>query len=560
MLRKLTYGWLLSVIALPFIVSSCDDDTDEPAKPPVASFQFEKDANDFAKVTFTNFSQNAESFSWNFGDGSAASTEENPVHTFPAAGTYTVKLTVTGAGNLTAEKSEEIEITDPNAQLKKLTGETSKSWKLLREVSGGEFPMVVGNQARTEIYWSFGGATPLGERPCALDDEFTFSVDGTFTYDAKDEVFADAGQFGPWSDDIGSTCVDAIDENFVGKDGDISAWNSGTHEFEYDATNAKLTVKGLGAFIGLQKVATDAEVRLPQEEVTYNVVKLVDGTIDTLVVEALMGTANYWRFILVHYDNPADEPAMPAAEVSAGFTVAVDGSSVTFTNTSTNATSYSWDFGDGASSTDENPVHTYAANGSYTVKLTATNSGGSKEVSQLVTIGGAACTPDETESVDPAAGINLTLETGDNTSTFGGFGGVDGGRVDNPSVSGINESCFVNQYHKNVGGCETWGGAAVGLPTAIDFANDKKKFSIKVYAATETTDVVLRLEKLAFPDTEPSAERTATITATNEWQELTFDFSDITDPNTYKNLVIYFDRGACDTEEFFYFDDLKQID
>ncbi len=42
---------------------------------------------------------------------------------------------------------------------------------------------------------------------------------------------------------------------------------------------------------------------------------------------------------------------------------------VTFQNQTHNATGYEWSFGDGNTSTDENPVHTYAANGSYTVKL-----------------------------------------------------------------------------------------------------------------------------------------------------------------------------------------------
>ena len=47
---------------------------------------------------------------------------------------------------------------------------------------------------------------------------------------------------------------------------------------------------------------------------------------------------------------------------------------VTFTNTSTNALSYVWNFGDGqATSTEPNPTHTYAAPGTYLVKLSATN-------------------------------------------------------------------------------------------------------------------------------------------------------------------------------------------
>ncbi len=51
---------------------------------------------------------------------------------------------------------------------------------------------------------------------------------------------------------------------------------------------------------------------------------------------------------------------------------------VQFTNQSTNApTSYSWSFGDGGTSTLENPEHTFAAAGAYTVSLTVSNSYGS---------------------------------------------------------------------------------------------------------------------------------------------------------------------------------------
>ncbi|MFM7006610.1 MAG: T9SS type A sorting domain-containing protein [Flavobacteriales bacterium] len=61
--------------------------------------------------------------------------------------------------------------------------------------------------------------------------------------------------------------------------------------------------------------------------------------------------------------------ATPTAAGS--FTTA--GNVVTFTNTSTGATSYSWDFGDFTNSSATAPAHAYAANGSYTVVLTAIN-------------------------------------------------------------------------------------------------------------------------------------------------------------------------------------------
>lgn len=64
----------------------------------------------------------------------------------------------------------------------------------------------------------------------------------------------------------------------------------------------------------------------------------------------------------------------PAAEApTADFEFAVDGLKVTFTNKSTNATAYKWDFGDEETSKEASPEHIYATGGTYTVKLTAAN-------------------------------------------------------------------------------------------------------------------------------------------------------------------------------------------
>jgi PKD repeat protein len=81
--------------------------------------------------------------------------------------------------------------------------------------------------------------------------------------------------------------------------------------------------------------------------------------------------------------NYGGGPAAPEAS----FTFAATDLMVEFTDTSTNApTTWAWDFGDGETSDMQNPTHTYAAAGTYTVGLTATNDGGSDTFTTDVTV------------------------------------------------------------------------------------------------------------------------------------------------------------------------------
>ncbi|MBN8577240.1 MAG: PKD domain-containing protein [Cytophagales bacterium] len=69
----------------------------------------------------------------------------------------------------------------------------------------------------------------------------------------------------------------------------------------------------------------------------------------------------------------SDDPEPPTAS----FTYVANGREVQFTSTSKNASSFNWTFGDGSTSTEQNPTHTYASFGNYTVTLSVTGSGGS---------------------------------------------------------------------------------------------------------------------------------------------------------------------------------------
>lgn len=94
------------------------------------------------------------------------------------------------------------------------------------------------------------------------------------------------------------------------------------------------------------------------------------------------GTLNHWSLTLSAVEEDDGLPDAPVA----GFTTALDGLTVSFTNTSTDndgdIASYLWAFGDGNTSTSANPVYAYAQAGVYDVTLTVTDA---TELSDSVT-------------------------------------------------------------------------------------------------------------------------------------------------------------------------------
>lgn len=129
-----------------------------------------------------------------------------------------------------------------------------------------------------------------------------------------------------------------------------------------------------------------------------------DACMTTFTTEQI----NRMRCAINNYRTVNTEPTAAFSFTNAGLVV-------TFTNASTDLESmpsalhYNWDFGDGMTGSDQNPVHTYAAGGSYDVTL---------------------------EVVDPMSAANsvkqsLTL----NVTGSGGSGGADAG-VTNPDGGG----------------------------------------------------------------------------------------------------------------------------
>ncbi|MDR1666866.1 MAG: PKD domain-containing protein [Bacteroidales bacterium] len=99
---------------------SCGKSEKENVPAPVAGFTFERNEENLLEIHFTNTSQNAVSYSWDFGDNSAYSTEKDPVHTYSYGGKYQVTLIAKNSESVSDMETQQVEVTqpiDPNAAI-----------------------------------------------------------------------------------------------------------------------------------------------------------------------------------------------------------------------------------------------------------------------------------------------------------------------------------------------------------------------------------------------------------------------------------------------------------
>ena len=108
--------------------------------------------------------------------------------------------------------------------------------------------------------------------------------------------------------------------------------------------------------------------------VTYNEPGIYSAT---LAITEVLGNQ-----FTISFDSILEVGITPLA----AFTPEVVGDTVFFSNSSLNALNYTWSFGDGTTSTDEEPFHVYTESGEYQVILTATNECTSTNFIQNVSI------------------------------------------------------------------------------------------------------------------------------------------------------------------------------
>lgn len=111
-----------------------------------------------------------------------------------------------------------------------------------------------------------------------------------------------------------------------------------------------------------------------------------NGTINTSTLNP--GTINVTYTITQNGCTASSSTTLTIlAPAVASFTHSVNGNSVQFTNQSTGASSYTWNFGDNSTSSQVNPSHVFAGNGPYDVMLIASNGCSSDTIIVRVTLG-----------------------------------------------------------------------------------------------------------------------------------------------------------------------------
>jgi len=304
-------------------------------------------------VQFTDTSTGGPtSWLWNFGD-STTSTSKSPSHTYAAAGSYTVTLTAT---NSTASKSVSQTITVSPAS----TLTASFTYSPSSPVAGQSVQFTdTSTGGPTSWQWNFGDSTsstsqnPSHSYATAASYTVTLTVANSSASKSASQTITVSPASTLTASFIYSPSSPAAGQVVYFTDTSTGSPTSWLWNFGDSATstfqNSSHSYATAASYTVALTIANSSGSKSASQTVT--------------VLPAFAASFTY-------------SPSSPAA-----------GQAVQFTDTSTGSpTSWQWNFGDSATSTIQNPTHTYAAAGSYWVNLIITKGADSQSTSQMITV------------------------------------------------------------------------------------------------------------------------------------------------------------------------------
>ncbi|HQJ88909.1 MAG TPA: PKD domain-containing protein, partial [Methanoregulaceae archaeon] len=338
----------------------------------------------FVDNSSTDADKQATSWLWTFGDGQSSTQRNPPTHVFPSPGTYLVQFTASNSGG-SSSAFMTIVVGPTQVPVANFTFNSTASAPDGQVFNAAPEMLVTG-----KAIWFNSTSTNA-----PTSTTWTFSDGVTSTQTNFMRTFSTAGSY--WvllsvSNSAGSsskinffTITDAVGQSPV-----ASFQMEG--QGHTVANGGTLTVT-LPAVVNFTNTSTntptswtwfsDGEIFATTANATHNFTQAGTFPIQ-LIVSNAFGSSSANGTIVVQ--APTDAPVAsftytPTAVLPAPATIQ-------FTDTSTNyPTTWSWNFDDGTPvSTLQNPTHTFQHPGNYTVRLTASNSAGSSQTTQLITV------------------------------------------------------------------------------------------------------------------------------------------------------------------------------
>jgi len=324
-------------------------------------------------------------YTWDFGDSSTGSGV-NPVHTYTAAGEYTVTLTVKdNKGAASAEATATVTVEEDEAVIEVNVAPVANpggpySVKVDEEITFDGSGSSDSDGTITEYIWDFGdsstgsGVNPVhtyaatGEYTVTLtvkDDEDLLSeeVTTTATIEVIEESSGDNGtDEGDEEEEQQSVTASAGDDKTADK-GSVLTFDASGSTISPLSEDVVITYSwdwdGDGTYD--ETVSESVITHTYDESGTYTVTLKVTAFDDVSSTDTLTVTVNKLNEI------PIADAGGPYT-ATAGKELTLDGSGSSDSDGS--ITEYTWDFGDSSTGSGLNPVHTYTAAGEYTVTLT----------------------------------------------------------------------------------------------------------------------------------------------------------------------------------------------
>ncbi len=303
-------------------------------------------------------------FQWDFGDGSANSTEINPIHQYTNEGTFWAELTVTDDTGRVDSHSVEITVQinlQPDAIFSANFTEIVQ-WEWIAFTHEGS----PGNEP-AEFQWNFGDGSPNSTETNPVHQYTTYGeYTATLTItDLNDDVSVHSIQVRvfpellPVANFTASRTLiiegDSVDFTFTGFKGNeptIFQWDFGEGGDNVTTVNASNTFTTAGNYtviLTLEDDSGETSVFSKEIEVVVNITPIAAFSLNN----SAPAVGDYIGFAFT--GNSGNEPTL-----------------------------YEWNFGDGTTSNEKNPNHRYATSGIFTVTLTVTDMDGETSTQSLM--------------------------------------------------------------------------------------------------------------------------------------------------------------------------------